>query len=89
MSMDDQFRELLLFRRSLSQFNERLAESFRDLERHYESVSPFWQDSWRQDYESTWQALEEGLRDYLVREGPIYTAFLNDKIRALGSYLGV
>lgn len=89
MSMDDQFRELKFFQEALIQFNERLENGMRELEKRHESVSPFWQDAFRREYEAVWQPLGEGLHNYLTREGPTYVTFLNDKINALGRFLGV
>lgn len=89
MSMNDQFRELIHFRQVLLQFHEILRDSMTTLEVQYDTVSPFWQDSWRKDYENIWQPLREGLQGYLNREGPAYDVFLEEKIANLGRYLGV
>ena len=88
MSMNDTFREMQNFHRELVRFNESLRASMNDLQKNHEQVSPLWQDDMRKEYDAQWREFDEMMKNYLKREGPAYTQFLDQKLRALAAFLG-
>lgn len=88
MSMDDQYREMKNFHRALVSFNEHLRDSFTDLQRQHENVSPHWQDQMRLQYDGAWYSLDNAMKYYLNAEGPEYIRFLEAKLRVFPGYMG-
>lgn len=87
MSMDEQYAQMQQFHRALCQFNDHLAVSMQDLISQHDQVSPYWQDEMRRMYDAHWNPLDQAMRNYLLREGPAFTAFLTRKLRYLEGYL--
>jgi hypothetical protein len=65
-----------------------LRDSFSDLQRQHEHVSPHWQDQMRLQYDSVWYVLENAMKYYIQGEGPEYINFLKTKINAFRGYMG-
>ena len=87
MSMDDQYREMINFRQSLIDFNERLKASMRSLEAQHEYVSPLWDDEMRRHYDAQWEPLRTTMKYYIEMEGRDYVEFLSMKLYKLEKYL--
>lgn len=87
MSMDDQFIQMQRFHHALTEFNEHLGSSVKDIEARHEYVSPHWQDEMRKHYDSVWGPFEATMKRYIESEGPNYVQFLIIKIQALRRYL--
>lgn len=87
MSMDDVFNTMNAFEQELEGFNERLQESFEDLRKHHDIVSPFWDDEMRRNYDIQWLQLEEKMVQYVSVEGGNYVGELLEKIRNIRGYL--
>ena len=87
MSMDDQYREMKLFRAALIDFNMRLRSSMQELEKHNSHLGPLWRDEMRRHYDAQWQPLRQMLRHYDRREGPSYVEFLSIKMHEIERYL--
>lgn len=87
MSMDDQYREMVNFRKALTEFNMRLGASMRDLQERHDNVSPHWQDEMRRHYDAQWKPLHETMSFYVAVEGRSYVEFLSVKLNALERYL--
>jgi uncharacterized protein YukE len=87
MSMDDQYQQMQIFARTLSDFNEHLGASVNDLQRNHDNVSPLWRDQMRREYDAVWGPFEEKMKHYLEREAPNYEDFLDIKLKALKRYL--
>jgi uncharacterized protein YukE len=87
MSMDEQYDEMRKFHAALTTFNEHLRASMSDLEEQHKQVSPHWQDAMRRTYDAHWQPLEQAMRQYLNRDGPVYLKFLERKISHIERYL--
>jgi hypothetical protein len=86
-SMDDVYRELLIFNDELTQFNEHLTVQLKDLSHCHDIVSPLWQDEMRKTYDSIYRHLSEVIQRYATREGPDYTRFLDEKVMLAKRYL--
>jgi hypothetical protein len=87
MSMDEQYVEMRRFKDELTRFNEHLRASFKDLKAQHDYINPYWQDEMRRTYNAHWGPLDELMKRYLEREGPMYEEFLTNKIRSLEGYL--
>ena len=87
MSMDEQYFAMQNFRQLLAQFNDSLRSSVSQLEAEHDKVSPYWQDSWRKEYDAIWSPFEQTMKQYVNSEGPNYLEFLNIKSEALRRYL--
>jgi hypothetical protein len=87
MSMDEQFEQMRYFHDALNAFTDRLRASVMDLEQKHAVVDPLWQDAFRKQYDLVWSSFEETMKQYLTREAPSYTQFLQDKLRDLHEYL--
>lgn len=85
--MDEQYFAMQNFRQQLTQFNDSLRGSVAMLEAEHVKVSPYWQDSWRKEYDAIWGPFEETMRRYINHEGLNYVEFLNIKSEALRRYL--
>jgi len=87
MSMDETYIQMQRFEQNLRSFNDSLKSSLHELEAQHESVSPYWQDEMRRNYDAVWGPFLETMKHYVASEGPGYVEFLNIKIHALGGYL--
>jgi hypothetical protein len=85
--MDEQYYAMQNFRQLLTQFNDSLRSSVANLEAEHVRVAPYWQDSWRKEYDAIWGPFEETMRRYINSEGPNYLEFLNLKSESLRRYL--
>jgi len=85
--MDEQFRQMLVFRNTLEHFNGLVRASLADLGRHNDMVSPVWQDEMRKEYETHYADLREQIQRYDAIQAPAYLDFLAEKLEALEKYL--
>lgn len=87
MSMDEQYKEMRAFAKSLDAFNTQLQTSWKDLEQKHEAVSPLWQDTFRKQYDTEWSAFKESMERYLRHDVPKYSRFLREKMEYLRRFL--
>ena len=85
--MDEVYNSLQLFQKNLEVFNDRLKNSFEDLNKNHEKVSPHWHDSMRNTYDMRWNNLEEKMEQYVNTEGNSYNDILLQKLSILKRYL--
>lgn len=86
-SMDDVFERMQRFARVLGEFQDALAASLNDLDRHHAAVAPLWRDERRRAYDAEYAPLHAFLVRYARELGPAYLEFLDEKLRALDQYL--
>ncbi|MBP0013399.1 MAG: hypothetical protein J7525_09825 [Roseofilum sp. SID3] len=77
-----------IFYSELNRFNDNLRSSMNDLQKNHDRVSPLWQDDMRKEYDRQWQEFDEMMKNYLQREAPAYSQFLDQKLQDLARYLG-
>ena len=87
MSMDDQYRQLELFKEALTHFHEHMQSSMRDLDERYRMLEPFWQDQMRVEHDDMWRKAIEIITIFLDFTGFKYIAFFAKKIMELAAYL--
>jgi hypothetical protein len=87
MSLDETAERMRIFQRALERFNERLNASFHDTKRHHEIIAPLWKDEFRRRYDASWGPFDEAMQLYLAKERAAYEEFINQKLRAIESYL--
>lgn len=87
MSMDDQYREMKVFKDALIDFNARLKASVQDLQKNHDHISPHWQDEMRRHYDAQWLPLHDVMSHYIHNESRDYVEFLHIKIHALERYM--
>jgi uncharacterized protein YukE len=80
--MNDTFREMKNFHDELRRFNQNLQSSMNDLQNNHDQVSPLWQDDMRKEYDAQWREFDEMMKNYLNREAPAYTQFLDKKLKS-------
>lgn len=85
--MDDQFLQLKRFKQTLEEFNVRMSTSWKEVETAYEDLSPHWGGENRRQHEQLWLPVQEQIKNYLNRQSPSYTDFLNYKLQVLKRYL--
>ncbi|NES70410.1 MAG: hypothetical protein F6K24_36950 [Okeania sp. SIO2D1] len=85
--MDDQFLQLKNFQQTLEQFNDRISASWKEVETAYEDLDPHWEDENHRKHEQLWLPVQEQMKNYLNRQSPVYTDFLNHKLQVLERYL--
>ncbi|ASF44871.1 hypothetical protein [Methylovulum psychrotolerans] len=87
MSMDDVYERAQIAERELEHFNGRLRESFSEVMRSHDAVSPIWDDAMRREYDISWRPLQESMEEYINLIGPQYVDFLIERLRYLQAYL--
>ena len=87
MSMDNQYEQMKQFYAALAAFNEHLSRSMHDLMKQHEHVSPLWQDEMRRTYDRYWNPLDQTMRRYLRKQGPVFLEFLKKKLRYMEGFL--
>lgn len=87
MSMDEVYERMAAVERELEEFNARLRASFLIVRESHDAVLPLWQDAMKREYDRTWEPLEETMRDYVERVGPLYVETLLERVRAAARYL--
>lgn len=85
--MNEVFEALKAFEIELENFNDRLNDSFKDLDKNHDAVSSLWQDDMRKTYDLRWNSLEEQMKEYVTLTGQTYTEVLIQKITAIRGYL--
>jgi hypothetical protein len=86
-SMDDVFERMQAFARVLVKFQDSLETSLAVMQARHEAVDPLWQDEARRHYDRHYGPLHETMVNYLRIQGPDYLRFLEDKLRAIETYL--
>ena len=89
--MDELFEQMVIFEKSLREFNENIKTSMAVMKSNHALIDPVWNaktDQLRRDYDKVWEPLKESMNYYLNKEGPNFVEYLNIKIYALGKYLG-
>jgi len=86
-SLDDTHERLLVFRRDLAAFTERMAASLSALHEHHAGLDAFEHDTFRKRYDAAWEPLMRGIETFRDHESPEYDRFLQEKIVALEEYL--
>ncbi len=85
--MNEQYEQLLIFRKQLIRFNEALKLSMIDLQKSHDYVDRWWRDDMRKAYDRQWEPLKEVMDRYINHEGRSYVEFLSIKIHKLEQYL--
>lgn len=86
--LDDTQRELRRFHEALSDFDERLRASVRDLSEIEVKMDQLWDDQFRRDFEQRRAEVAIPVKRYLEHDGARYLKFLQGRIRHLGRYMG-
>lgn len=88
MSMDELYKQMLMFARSLETFNTQLQTSWKDLQQKHDALTLLWQnDEFHKAYNAQWEPFRASLERYLRHDAPQYMRFLNEKIKHLGQFL--
>lgn len=87
MSMDDQRRQLEIFKEALTRFHDHVQSSTRDLDEKYRMLEPFWQDQMRIEHDVQWRTALGIIKAFLDFTGFKYISFFTEKIVQLVNYL--
>ena len=87
-SMDDTFERMKAFEHALSQFADALNQSMNEMAARHADVDPVWEsDEVRRSYDAQYVPLRAMLERFCRVSGPEYLDFLQQKLRAIESYL--
>lgn len=86
-TLDDVYDLMRQFRITLGEFDESLAESFTELERHHEHLEGMWQDQMAQRYWRAYEPFAETMKTYIQGDALRFEEFLDTKLRILDQYL--
>lgn len=86
--LDDTYREMRSFRRSLGGFHETLRSTRRELEEIEGRLVGLWDDAFRREFETRLADVEKPVDDFLKRGAERYERFFDERIRHLGRFLG-
>lgn len=87
MSMDQQYEMMNLFLERLKDFDEKLSDSYNDMTKFHDEVSPLWEDSVRQLYDKTWEPFKNNMEHYINIQSKGFEGFLENKLNVLRRYL--
>jgi hypothetical protein len=85
--MDDAFAALQRFDKALRSFDDELRRSMKQIEEHFDSISPIWTDTTRRTFERRWNELRDPIETYVSRDAPAYEHFIDERIKRLRRYL--
>ena len=89
MSMDDLYRELNIFLKTMQFFNQKMTRDWDSLQLAWRDADVLWRDDeTRRRFDHDWKEMGDALQYYRSKESKEYEEFLISRKRALDRYFG-